>query len=619
MISTFATQYVDIMGNCGEYRQFPIVGSLIDSCPVVIHSPHELAPSSRAFEGVRRWRAVTVVGALLWCCGLAFGQVPAQVPGAGIILQTVPKAPVRPETDLRLDEGLPLRAIADVEGMRIDIAGFRIRGVTVVPEAELTAALEPFIGPGKRFQDLLDAAAEVKRELAARGYFLADVIVPEQKVTGGMVELQVLEGRLGKVRLEVAPDVSINRSLLESYVSSLVEGDLIRTGDVERALFLIHDLRGIIARSSFSPGAALGTSDLTIQVTAGKAIDANLDFDANGSFFTGIYRYGGGIDISNGLGQGDLISLRASSAIDGVLRYQRVSVLVPAGPWGTKFGAAYSTLDYGLGTSVFEPLKASGDATVSTLIAIHPFIRSRNTNLLAIFQQDHRRFNDVQLTTAFESRKKTTVDTLGLSGDLRDRLFGGGINVFNAAYTLGHLRFGTPAMLAADAANHDTQGRYAKTNVSLSRLQAIDDQIALYGAFSQQFSNQNLDPSEKISLGGPYGVRAYPVGEGVGDYGYFGTGELRYRVASEDTPGNLVLTGFYDFGKARLVHTPSAADIAAGTPLWRRIAGGGVGLNWEVANDWYVRSSLAWRSTSHATADNLKRAPLIYFQASKFF
>lgn len=576
----------------------------------------ELAYSSRVFTEARRWYAIVVASALLLCSGWAFGQVP---PGGGIILQTVPKEAVRPDTDLKLDEALSLRAIADVEGMRLDIVGFRIRGLTVVPEAEMMPVLAPFIGPGKRFQDLLDAAAEVKRELAGHGYFLADVIVPEQKITDGVVELQVLEGHLGKVRLDVAPDVSINRSLLESYVASLVEGELIRTGDVERALFQIHDLRGIVARSSFSPGSTLGTSDLTIQVSAGKAIDANLDFDANGSFFTGIYRVGGGIDINNALGQGDLISLRASTAIDGVLRYERISALVPVGPWGTKLGAAYAELDYGLGTSVFEPLKASGDATVKTLIGIHPFIRSRNTNLLMILQRDQRQFNDIVRTTAFESRKKTTVNTVGLSGDFRDQLFGGGINVFNAAYTSGDLRFGTPAMTAADAANHDTQGRYAKTNISLSRLQAIDDRIAFYGAFNQQFANQNLDSSEKISLGGPYGVRAYPVGEGVGDFGYFGTGELRYRVASEDIPGNLVLTAFYDFGKARLIHTPSAADITAETPLWRRIAGGGVGLNWEVANDWYVRSSVAWRSTSHATADNLKRAPLIYFQASKFF
>lgn len=558
------------------------------------------------------------IGAVLaLCVGTVRAQTPPR-PGAGELLQTVPPAVTRPDSSLKIDESLSrTRAIADVEGMRLEITGFRITGVTVISEAELIGVLEPFKGSNKRFQDLLDAAAAVKRELAGRGFFLADVIVPEQRIAQGVIELRVLEGRLGKVRLEIDPDVPVSSALLESYLASLEEGGLIRTADVERALFQIHDLRGIVAQSSFAPGATPGSADLTIRVSPGRKFDGNANFDANGSLYTGMHRVSAGVDANSLLGRGELISVRASDALDGVLRFSRISVLVPVGPWGTKIGGAYSELKYRLGgLKAFNDLKASGSAEVESSIAIHPFIRSRNTNLLAIFQYDKRKFRDIQLTSGREVRKVADISSLGISGDFRDRFGGGGINVYNITYTLGELKYAPPTATA----DRENQRMFAKTNISLSRLQAVSERLALYGAYSQQITNKNLDASEKIGLGGPNGVRAYPQGEGAGDEGYTGSLEMRYRLPfEEDLPGSIVLAGFYDFGRAILIKRPTVADYAANTPRLRRIAGPGVGLNWEVPNDWYLRASLAFRDTAKPTADHLLRYPRFYMQFSKFF
>lgn len=536
-------------------------------------------------------------------------------------MQTVPSGSARPDTGPSIEDRVTTpRAIADVEGLRIEIKGFRILGLTVAAPEELSDELSAFVGPDRRFQDLLDAAAAIKRKLAALGFFLADVYVPEQKIDDGIIELRVLEGRLGKVRLEIEPDVPIGRALLSSYVDSLAEGELIRTEDVERALFQIHDLRGIVAVSEFSPGAKPGTADLTIRVRAGKKLDINLDFDANGSIYTGLHRIGAGFDANSLAGMGELVSIRANNALDGNLRFARVSMLFPVGPWGTKLGAAYSELNYRLGTSLFSPLKVNGAAVVSSATMIHPLVRSRNRNLLVIAQSDKREFYDIQLASGNENLKKADVNSIGLSGDFRDRLGGGGINIFNIAYTLGELKFGTAGLSVADAAGRKTAGLYSKTNLTMSRLQAITERLALFASYSQQFTNKNLDPGEKLSLGGPNAVRAYPQGEGAGDEGYFGSLELRYRLpVEEDLPGSMVLTGYYDYGRSILIKLPSAADRAANAETLRRIAGPGVGLNWEVPNDWYLKATLAFRDTTRATADHLLRYPRFYFQFSKAF
>ena len=550
----------------------------------------------------------------------AFAQTPP-LPGAGDVLKSLPAEATRPDSGPRVDDNTDKRrAISDVEGMKLDITGFRLTGMTVMSESVAIAALQPFVGPNKRFQDLLDAAAVIKRELAQRGYFLADVVVLEQRITDGLVVLSVLEGRFGKVRLEMDPSVRLNRSTVESYLAPLVEGALIETGAVERALFQIHDLRGVVARSSFVPGATPGTADLIVTVSAARAYSGNIDFDANGSVYTGQHRITAGVDGNNLFGLGDLLSVRGTNAIDGDLRSARLSFLSPIGPWGSKIGGAYTDLSYRLGTPVFDPLNASGAANVSSVIAIHPFIRSRNTNLLGVVQFDKRKFHDVQQTTATISDKTTQVASISVSGDFRDTFGGGGINVYNIAWTTGKLEFGTLAQTAADAVGRKTGGRYEKSNVSLSRLQAVAERVALYGSYSQQFGNKNYDASEKISLGGPNAVRAYPQGEGAGDEGLFATMEVRYRLPFEESfPGTMVLTAFHDFGRSILIKKPTGADIAAKSPLVRRISGSGIGLNWEVPDDWYLRASVAYRETSEATADHLGRNPQFYFQFSKSF
>lgn len=543
------------------------------------------------------------------------------VPSSGEVLKSMPASKSLAPADPKIDQSaVKARSIADVEGMKLEIKQFKTSGMTVMSDAELASVLAPFIGSNKRFQELLDAAAAVKRELAQRGYFLADVIVPEQKIVDGTVALQVLEGRLGKVQVVIDPEVKLSRSLIDSYLSSLQEGALIETSTVERALFQIHDLRGVVAHSSFVPGTQPGTADLVIRVSASAPYNANLDFDANGSIYTGQHRISAGVDLNNLLGQGDLISVRGTNAVDGDLRFARVSLLSPVGPYGSKIGGAYTDLSYRLGTPIFDPLVASGSAYVSSLIGIHPFVRSRNTNFLTILQFDKRKFHDVQQTSATESSKTSHVGSVSFSGDFRDTLLGGGINVFNLAWTSGRLEFGTAAQAAADAVGRKTGGRFQKINLSASRLQALADRLALYVAYSEQFANKNYDASEKFSLGGPSAVRAYPQGEGAGDEGFFATLELRYRLPFEESfPGTMVLAAFHDFGRSTLIKRPTGADLAANSPLTRRISGSGVGLNWEVPNDWYLRASVAYRETGDPTADHLNRNPRFYFQFSKFF
>jgi len=94
-----------------------------------------------------------------------------------------------------------------------------------------------------------------------------------------------------------------------------------------------------------------------------------------------------------------------------------------------------------------------------------------------------------------------------------------------------------------------------------------------------QQASKNLDSAEKMSLGGPFAVRAYPSGEASGDKGYVATAEIRHTLDQQLLPGQLMLSGFIDSGMVEI----NAKPFIQGDNQ-RRLSGAGVGLSFAMQN-----------------------------------
>src|SRR6185312_6208123 len=118
--------------------------------------------------------------------------------------------------------------------------------------------------------------------------------------------------------------------------------------------------------------------------------------------------------------------------------------------------------------------------------------------------------------------------TFGISGDVSDKLNGGGYSTWSVAASMGKLDLSkNPTDEFFDRIGPKTAGTFQKYNPAASRLQRITQRTTLSGSYFGQLSSGNLDSSEKFNLGGPYGVRAYPVGEASGDEGHLFNVEFR--------------------------------------------------------------------------------------------
>jgi hemolysin activation/secretion protein len=546
---------------------------------------------------------------------------PSANPVAPILREVEEQQKAIPRTgDPAVDVQDKRRAVKPVPGLKTDVKAFRFTGNTVVRDEELQAQVKNFLGPDKTFDDLQTAVDAVSEYLQRKGYIVGQAFLPEQKIENGVVEIAVLEGRLGQVRVDMEPDVPVSRSMIEGLLSPLTPGTILHRDLVERSLFLVSDLRGLTVRSVVEPGSAPGTSDIVLKVAAGRRIDGTVEFDNHTSRFTGDYRLGGSVNINSPFKRGDLLSFRGLLGIPGGgadLDFGRVSYLTPIGNYGTKIGAAYLRLNYNIGTEVFSPLRLSGRSEVTSVFGLHPVVRTRNFNLFGQVSFDAREFVDVGETANIRSERKTKVGGLSVVGDSRDAFLGGGINNFSLGYTRGDLDILTPSAFINDQSpiGHRTAGGYSRINFSASRLNSIVESTVAFVSYSYQWASKNLDASEKIGLGGPSAVRAFAIGEATSDEAHLVTLEVRRSLPQPGfMPGNLVGLAFFDWALGRLNKDPLPLETPSNM---RTLSGIGLGLTWAKQDDFLVRGTVAWRLTGHPISDPDDKKPRLFFQLQK--
>lgn len=544
-----------------------------------------------------------------------------QRPDAGRVLDTVkePRPAPKPAPEIAVQpEAKP--ALKAQPGLKVKVTAFRITGNTVFAEAALLPLISGQIGKELDFEELNQTANKIAVHYRSKGYFLAQAYLPTQQISDGVIEIAVLEGRVGEVKLNMKENARLREFRARGILGAIQPGDLINERSLERGLLLLNDTPGVIVKSTLEPGTKVGTADVAVELgDDGKRVSGSVKADNWGSRFTGEYRVGADLNINNPSGFGDLISVTGLTSSGNGSPMGRVSYVVPLGSWGTKLGASYSKLDYTLGKD-FASTKTHGSAEVGSIYILHPFVRTRNFNVVGVLGANLKKLEDLVDTDLAYPRNERDLRVVnaGISGDFSDNVFGGSLNTFSLTATSGNVDIKTANQKTLDqtAQGYNTQGSFSKINYEYQRQQALPRNLSLFVSLGGQTASKNLLSAEQFSLGGPNGVRAYPVGEGVGDEGVVVSAELRWNVPQ--TP--YMLNGFVDFGHTQLHKTPTAADIAAG-PNYRNVLGYGLGMNVGKQNNYLLRTSIAWRSDRKDSAPvaDRDRSPRAWVQLTKWF
>lgn len=567
-------------------------------------------------------------------CLVMFSMLPismvfAAPPDAGILLkqQQSPGSSLPDRLPADREKEVQRPALTDTS-VKVLVKGFHFSGETAIAsEAELQAVVAGSIGKELAFSGLQNLAAEVTVYLRKeKGYPLSRAYLPKQDVTGGIIEIAIIVGRVdGKVRINVKEPRRISQDLLQGIADRDVPAaGAVRMDQLERVTLLMSDLPGISAHTNLEPGETSGTTRVVINASEGPLLSGAITGDNFGDRYTGVWRGTGQAAVNDPLGLGDQLSLSLTGA---ERMYQgRVAYVIPFGSTGLNLSLSYSGLSYELGDDLAS-LNAKGWAdTYSTTIS-YPLLRSRSASVWGGLRFDYLRLRD-EANDVRTSDRKIPVGNGSLTGSFYDHIGGGALTNAGITIASGDVDIsGVAAAETADAAGPQTAGSFYVGSYSLARLQRITRQLSLLVSARGQLADKNLDSSQKFILGGPNGIRAYPVGEASGDEGHSFTLETRFDIPAMPAWATTQLVAFYDSGWVKLHHETWAGSITNATgenDYW--LSGAGVGLVIGKAGLYSIRASYAHtlgdnpgRSTSGNDSDNRSSDDRGWLQALVWF
>lgn len=491
-------------------------------------------------------------------------------------------------------------------GVSVTLQEVLISGNASIPTATLLARLGPVQGKALDMRGLTELANTVGQAYREAGFIFAQAYLPPQDLATGKLQINVVEGQYGAVRTLGKDGLDQQGQPFLAY--GLKAGDVIQNQQLERTLLIMDDLPGIKVQPVLRPGTAQGTADLLVNVNRDETEESgSIGLDNIGPRSTGEYRLRGTAHLNNKLRFGDKISL-SGLVTDKNMWLGSVDYDTPLGYSGLRGTVGLAHSSYQLGGD-FASLGAHGIADTFSLGLSHPVIRSQASNLYLSLGLQHKELKDIYDASSTTRHKRSNATLMGARFDNRDRFGGGGITYGSVTLALGRLTLDANAA-ASDAVTAQTYGSYTKLNLDIARIQSLPARFSLYGRFSGQWANQNLDASEKFNLGGFYGVRAHPLGEGTGDKGYLWQAEVRYAVDEALTP-----FAFYDAGHSKSNITPWDTGSAA----TRTVTGYGVGVR-SILGAWSLDATLATQGRGGAsTSDNVNRNPRLFVMAGRRF
>ena len=375
-------------------------------------------------------------------------------------IDTQPAPPVIDSPDIEKKEGSKYpAALPETSDIKVNVEHFKFTGNKNISEAELGASLTPNLGQSLGIKELNQLTAKVTRYYRDRGYMLAEAYLPEQDITQNTLEIAVVEGYLGTLKVESKDKLDEN-FLTQMAARDLANNDAIKEANLVRNITVINSLPGIRAISELSPGAEVGYSDVNVELQALPFFNAYVGANTYGNRFTGRETIFAGLFLNNLAGRGDRLSLNLKDANHERQRNAQIAYILPVHTSGTllNLNAGYS--DYRLGGE-FSALKASGDSWYASAYADQPMLRTRKGNITTRFGVSHKDVSDDVSAFLLENHRGINAVELGLFGDWRDSNWSG-VNQVGLNFKFGEVDFKNRLAQSLDDTGAKTDGNFVK-------------------------------------------------------------------------------------------------------------------------------------------------------------
>lgn len=465
-------------------------------------------------------------------------------PDAGALQQNLQRQIENEQNEVQMESQLkkkePTPTPPSKNQTLIDIKGFKFSGNTFITAEQAKEITSSFINRQLTLAQINEAAFAIDDFYKEKGR-IAQSVVPPQQIKDGIVEIKILEGRVGKISIEPAFEEDpprISSKVVDNFISyHNSKGQLIDLDALERSLSLLNELPGIHVEGALEPGQEDGTSNIMLTVDELSRVSGRADLSNYGSASTGVAQAVASINLNDlaGIGDGGTIDIIGSEgSIFGQARYY-----IPGNADGLRVGLGASMLSYNT-LANFSSTNSYGTANSFGFYSNYALERTAKSNKTINFSLENRQYYNT--TDSIEvSHYAINSATLGIQGN---RLVGDASLLWSSNLVVGTVNIMNPSQAQSDQLNASISGPYGKLAIYSSFTQPLPlKSTNLVLTFNGQLATTNLNTSEQLYLGGPYGVRAYPVSQGGGSQGAIVSAEINHTY-----PNNVQIGAFVDLG-----------------------------------------------------------------------
>lgn len=546
------------------------------------HDPGTVRATSpaRRRRRLRRAPILVVLGLAALLAALApeanaqRGALPAPpVERPGDRLPELELPPLLEERPPELLPPIPEPSLGEIQGDRpgegVLVKALEIRGNTVIESAVLVEAAKRFLGQRLAAEGIEALRQKLTEVYVEAGYVNSGALVPAQDVADGVLEIEIVEGRLSGVR--VTGLEYYREGVVRARFEQRIEGPL-NIRDVEKQIRLLdQDVRIEQINARLRPGPTRGEAILEVVIREGRPWRMALGADNYEAPSVGAYAGRFGFAHLNPVGVGDrfLIDLTQTEGM-------------------TRIDALYELPVNTRGTRLFVD-GTFGDAELVDNLLKRLDVKSRDASLaFGIGQTIWETPSDiVELSLAFERRhSKTTLGGEGISfiegpqsgrseisvvrlvGEWTHR---GRSSVFavRSMFSWG-VDWLNPTIQPGDTPDGEFFSWYGQVR---GAYQLPYWGIELLFRGDVQLSDAPLLSLEQFAIGGPDSVRGYRRNQVVRDQGLAAALDVRvpvWRAADDRTV--VAVSPFFDIGYGW--------NRARPTPNIRTLSGIGAGLEW---------------------------------------
>ena len=402
------------------------------------------------------------------------------------------------------------------------IREYRVEGAKRLKSLEVEEAVYPYLGPGRTPDDVEQARVALEKVYHDKGFQTVSVVVPQQDPRRGIIRLEVVENKVGRLRVNGARFFLPSR--IKREAPTLAEGNVPNMTQVGKEIVGLNRLADRRVTPSLRAGVEPGTVDIDLDVEDKLPLHGSLELNNRYSSNTTELRLNGSLSYGNLFQIGHTGSLSFQLAPENTddakvfsgYYLARVSDGVSLMLQGTKQNSDVSTLG---GAAVGGRGEIIGLRALYDLPSAEKFYQNFSLGI------DYKNFEEDIVIG--KDTVSSPIEYYPISANYGATwLAENGFTEFNTSLNF-HIRGMGSGERDYSNKRFNADGDYVFLRGDLAHTHDLKGGSQVFGKVQGQIASQPLINGEQIAGGGLGTVRGYLEATVLGDNGVFGTVEVR--------------------------------------------------------------------------------------------